>query len=190
MRDCCAEYCLQFGEALVDTVVFCYACRAILDIIEAMPRPKQDTSTLILNVGKLLGYLQLNERYLVPYAGLPISSATAESAVNELVSMRMAKRRQMRWSEEALISLSRFVPQFSTGRCGLERSQRHGLAILETRGAMSTASGRWRLRSQELPHFCMLPLTATEEGEVGRTRFHERLCPIPTHTPRICRVGA
>jgi hypothetical protein len=57
--------------------------QAILDIIEAMPRPKQDTSTLILNVGKLLGYLQLNERYLVPYAaryraGLPISSATAE----------------------------------------------------------------------------------------------------------------
>ena len=29
---------------------------------------------------------------------LPISSAIAESAVNEVVSWRMAKKRQMRWS--------------------------------------------------------------------------------------------
>ena len=67
--------------------------------------PKQDASTLIWNVGKLLGYLGSNKRYLVPYAaryraGLPISSATAESAVNELVSTRMAKGQQMRWSEQ------------------------------------------------------------------------------------------
>ena len=77
--------------------------QSILDTVEAMP--KQEASTLIWNVGRLLGYLQLNERYLVAYAarhraGLPISSATAESAVNELVSMRMAKRQQMRWSEQ------------------------------------------------------------------------------------------
>jgi hypothetical protein len=32
--------------------------------------------------------------------GLPISSATAESAVNQVVSSRMAKQRQMRWSDE------------------------------------------------------------------------------------------
>jgi hypothetical protein len=34
---------------------------------------------------------------------------------------------------------------------------------------MSTASGRWRLRSQELPHFCTLPLTAGEERQ-GRAK--------------------
>jgi len=60
--------------------------------------------TLSLNVERVLNYLDQN-RYLVPYAaryraGLAISSATAESAVNELVSARMAKRRQMRWSEQ------------------------------------------------------------------------------------------
>jgi hypothetical protein len=32
--------------------------------------------------------------------GLPISSATAESAVNQVVSSRMAKKRQMRWSDQ------------------------------------------------------------------------------------------
>lgn len=79
------------------------SAKSILDAVDAMP--KQDASTLILNVGKLLGYLQLNERYLVPYAarysaGLAISSATAESAVNELVSTRMAKRQRIRWSEQ------------------------------------------------------------------------------------------
>jgi hypothetical protein len=32
--------------------------------------------------------------------GLPISSSIAESAVNEAVSQRMAKKQQMRWSDE------------------------------------------------------------------------------------------
>lgn len=42
---------------------------------------------------------------LVNYArrhhkGLPVSSSIAESAVNQVVSLRMAKKRQMRWSDE------------------------------------------------------------------------------------------
>ena len=50
------------------------------------------------------GCLRSNDRYLVNYGrrrlkGLPISSAIAESAVNEAVSWRMAKKRQMRWSD-------------------------------------------------------------------------------------------
>jgi hypothetical protein len=32
--------------------------------------------------------------------GLPISSSIAESAVNQVVSYRMAKKRQMRWTDE------------------------------------------------------------------------------------------
>jgi hypothetical protein len=31
--------------------------------------------------------------------GLPISSSIAESAVNQVVSLRMAKKRQMRWTD-------------------------------------------------------------------------------------------
>ena len=61
--------------------------------------------TLWMNLGRLIGYLESNDRYLVNYSrrhykGLPISSSIAESAVNEVVSWRMAKKRQMRWSDE------------------------------------------------------------------------------------------
>ena len=50
-------------------------------------------------------YLESNARYLVNYGrrhrkGLPISSAIAESAVNQVVSFRFAKKKQMRWSDE------------------------------------------------------------------------------------------
>lgn len=61
--------------------------------------------TLWMNLDRLIGYLESNDRYLVNYRrrhykGLPISSSIAESAVNEVVSWRMAKKRQMRWSDE------------------------------------------------------------------------------------------
>jgi hypothetical protein len=62
-------------------------------------------STLRWNVRKLHFYLRSNARFLVNYGaryrkGLPISSAIAESAVNQVVSTRMAKRQQMRWCDE------------------------------------------------------------------------------------------
>jgi hypothetical protein len=62
-------------------------------------------STLEWNLRKVWWYLRSNDSYLVNYGrryrkGLPISSATAESAVNQVVSSRMAKQRQMRWSDE------------------------------------------------------------------------------------------
>lgn len=136
--------------------------QSILDGVDAKPRPKQDTSTLTVNVGKLLSYLQLNERYLVPYAawyraGLPISSATAESAVNELVSMRMAKRRQMRWSEQGAHSPC-------PGSCG--SSQRNAATPSEARAMVWQSWKRQVLRRQrvgdggcivqDLPHICTL----------------------------------
>ena len=51
-----------------------------------------------------VGYIHKN-RGLVNYArryrkGLPISSAIAKSAVNQVVSLRMARHRQMRWSDQ------------------------------------------------------------------------------------------
>jgi len=54
------------------------------------------------HVTGLLGYLERNRGALVPYAarrrrGQPISTAFVESAVNEIVAKRMAKRQQMRW---------------------------------------------------------------------------------------------
>ena len=48
-------------------------------------------------------YLYRNERFLGDYAsryraGLPISSASAESVVNCVISKRLVKKQQMRWS--------------------------------------------------------------------------------------------
>ena len=52
----------------------------------------------------LLGYLEPNEAALVHYAarrrrGEPIATSFVESAVDEIISWRMAKAQQMRWSK-------------------------------------------------------------------------------------------
>lgn len=80
--------------------------------------------TLWMNVGRLVGYLCSNDRYLVNYArrhykGLPISSSIAESAVNEVVSCRMAKKRQMRWSDEGAHLLAQVRIQAINGELHL-----------------------------------------------------------------------
>ena len=51
----------------------------------------------------LIEYLHANRHALVNYGrrrrdGLPISTAFAESAVNEILSKRMIKKQQMRWN--------------------------------------------------------------------------------------------
>jgi hypothetical protein len=89
--------------------------KGAIDVIRALPEFigkhfRGDASTLLGNIDKLQTYLESNERYMLDYgkryrAGLPISSAPAESAVNQLVSMRMAKRSQMRWSDEGAHAL-------------------------------------------------------------------------------------
>src|SRR4051794_25697979 len=60
-------------------------------------------SRLQRHVSELLGYLEHNQDALVPYAarrrcGEPISTAFAESALNEIVAKRMSKKQQMRWN--------------------------------------------------------------------------------------------
>lgn len=55
------------------------------------------------HVADLLGYLGRNEAALVPYAarcrpGEPIATSFAASAVDEIISWHMNKKRQMHWS--------------------------------------------------------------------------------------------
>jgi hypothetical protein len=62
-------------------------------------------STLWWNLRRLSCYIANNAGTLVNYGaryhrGLPISSSIAESAVNQVVSHRMAKKQQMRWTDE------------------------------------------------------------------------------------------
>ena len=52
---------------------------------------------------ELIGYIDRNRHRIPSYAerhraGEPISSAPAESAVNQLISRRMVKKQQMRWT--------------------------------------------------------------------------------------------
>lgn len=70
-----------------------------------MVRKGYEFSTLWWNLRRLSCYIRNNASELVNYAarhrrGLPISSSIAESAVNLVVSHRMAKKRQMRWTDE------------------------------------------------------------------------------------------
>jgi hypothetical protein len=62
-------------------------------------------SALWWNLRGTYWYLEANREYLVNYGwryrrGMPISSSIAESAVNEFVSLRCAKKRQMRWTNK------------------------------------------------------------------------------------------
>ena len=68
-------------------------------------------STLYWNLRRLYFYIENNAGMLVSYGmryykGLPISSSIAESALNLVVSHRMAKKQQMRWTDEGAQSLA------------------------------------------------------------------------------------
>ena len=68
-------------------------------------REGYEFNTLWWNLNTVSSYLKKNAGTLVNYGarhrkGLPISSSIAESAVNQAVSYRMAKKRQMRWTDE------------------------------------------------------------------------------------------
>ncbi|WP_422823695.1 hypothetical protein [Variovorax rhizosphaerae] len=70
-----------------------------------MARTGYEYSTLWWNLQRVSGYIKNNAGTLVNYGarhkrGLAISSSIAESAVNLVVSHRMAKKQQMRWTDE------------------------------------------------------------------------------------------
>jgi hypothetical protein len=69
-----------------------------------MANEAYEFSTLWWNLRTVSGYIRNNAHTLVNYGaryrkGLPISSSIAESAVNQVVSHRMAKKQQMRWTD-------------------------------------------------------------------------------------------
>lgn len=66
-----------------------------------MASPNQKQSALWWNVRKACNYVRSHTRFLVNYGacnrkGLPVSRSIAESAVNPVVSSRMAKKQHMR----------------------------------------------------------------------------------------------
>jgi hypothetical protein len=80
---------------------------ARIKALDALLLEKTDyeSSTLWWNLRRLYFYIDNNAATLVNYGaryhkGLPISSSIAESAVNQIVSHRMAKKQQMRWTDD------------------------------------------------------------------------------------------
>ncbi|ODV42988.1 hypothetical protein AWV79_21670 [Cupriavidus sp. UYMMa02A] len=72
---------------------------------QLLTRTGYEYSTLSEHLRHIWYYLRNNSPTLVNYGarhrkGLPISSSIAESAVNQVVSHRMAKKRQMRWTDQ------------------------------------------------------------------------------------------
>ena len=99
-------------------------------------------STLYWNLRRLYFYIENNAGTLVNYGmryhkGLPISSI-AESAVNLVVSHRMAKKQQMRWTDEESTAWHRSELLFSTKKFSVKK-----LAVLtKTSGTANSPSAR------------------------------------------------
>jgi len=67
------------------------------------PAMEARAKRLLARCTELHAYIENNKDALIDYgqrcqAGKPISTSRAEGTVNQLVSARMNKRRQMRWS--------------------------------------------------------------------------------------------
>jgi hypothetical protein len=101
-------------------------------------------STLYWNLRRLYFYIENNAHTLVNYGmryhkGLPISSSIAESAVNLVVSHRMAKKQQMRWTDEGAHCLAQVRVAVLNGEFSVEK-----LAALTTTSAASNSLSAYR----------------------------------------------
>jgi len=77
---------------------------------------------------ELRSYIESNEGALIYYgeryrAGKPISTSRAEGTVNQLVSARMNKRRQMRWSPRGAHRILQVRAAVLDGRFGQQAIQ-------------------------------------------------------------------
>ena len=142
---------LRVATRSTDTTIIADG-RALFDIDDPHRGPEggYEFNTLWWNLNTVSGYLRNNAHTLVNYGarhrkGLPISSSIAESAVNQVVSHRMAKKRQMRWSDEGAhcmvqVRVAVLIGEFSPHRISaLEKAaSHHGKSI----GAASPARHR------------------------------------------------
>jgi hypothetical protein len=91
-----------------------------------LTRQGYESSTLWWNLRRLYCYIDNNAGTLVNYGaryrkGLPISSSIAESAVNQVVSHRMAKKQQMRWTDEGAHRLAQVRVADLNGELSVQR---------------------------------------------------------------------
>ena len=109
-------------------------------------------STLYWNLRRLCFYIENNAGTLVNYGmryhkGLPISSIP-ESAMNLVVSHRMAKKQQMRWTDEG----ARCLAQVRVAVLNEEFSVKK-LAVLTKTSAVANSPSARRAAKIDLPQF-------------------------------------
>jgi len=78
--------------------------------LELLPRDGESRKKLLKAVREFRSYIEANQDFIPYYGdryrhGEMISTAFAESAVNQVVSKRMVKKQQMRWSESGAHNL-------------------------------------------------------------------------------------
>ena len=82
----------------------------IEDELDLLPQDGESRKKLLKAVREFHGYIEANQNFIPNYGdryrhGEKISTAFAESAVNQVVSKRMVKKQQMRWTESGAHNL-------------------------------------------------------------------------------------
>jgi hypothetical protein len=82
----------------------------IEDELDLLPKDGESRKKLLKAVREFSGYIKANQNFIPNYGdryrhGEKISTAFAESAVNQVVSKRMVKKQQMRWTESGAHNL-------------------------------------------------------------------------------------
>jgi hypothetical protein len=82
----------------------------IEDELDLLPQDDESRKKLLKAVREFHGYIEANQNFIPNYGdryrhGEKISTAFAESAVNQVVSKRMVKKQQMRWTESGAHNL-------------------------------------------------------------------------------------
>ena len=78
--------------------------------LDLLPQDGESRKKLLKAVREFRGYIEANQNFIPNYGdryrhGEKISTAFAESAVNQVVSKRMVKKQQMRWTESGAHNL-------------------------------------------------------------------------------------
>ncbi len=92
------------------------------------PAMEAGARRLVARCAALRAYIESNEGALIDYgqrhrAGKPISTSRAEGTVNQLVSARMNKRQQMRWSPRGAHRVLQVRAAVLDGRLGYQAIQ-------------------------------------------------------------------
>ena len=83
----------------------------IEDELDLLPQNSESRKKLLKAVREFRGYIEANQNFIPNYGdryrhGEKISTGFAESAVNQVVSKRMVKKQQMRWTESGAQKLA------------------------------------------------------------------------------------